>query len=291
MTQRVYTFILKALRSNRSMKSVANEFFVSTNTVSRVFDITSYSLFKLPSILAIDEFKGNSGGNKYHAILTDPSRKKLLDIVKSREKHDLFEYFKGFKQRNHIKYFVMDMWEPFKDLAKYFFPNAVIVIDKYHYVRQVYWALDRVRKRVQKAFIDEKRIYFKRSRWLFFRRYCLLSDEQKQQLRVMLNQHNDLYVAWQLKEMFYDFLNCNDYDKAKKLLKEWVLTAQEANLPEFKDCITAFLNWFKYILNSKLTPLTNAFTEGTNNKIKVLKRNAYGYQNFDRFRNRILHCG
>ena len=290
MTQRVYESILETLHSNRSMKSVAEEFSVSSNTVSRVFDIVSYSLSKLPSVLAIDEFKGNSGGEKYHAILTDPSCKKLLDIVPSREKLVLSGYFKAFTDRKHISIVVMDMWEPYKDLAKFYFPNAIIVIDKYHYIRQVYWALDRVRKRVQKQFIAEKRIYFKRSRKLFFTRLENLSDEKKQQLHVMLSQHPDLHDAWQLKEMFYEFNNCTDYDLARKLLKKWILTAQEINLPEFKDCVNAFLNWFHYILNSKLTPLTNAFTEGMNNKIKVLKRNAYGFHNFHRFRNRILHA-
>ena len=54
-------------------------------------------------------------------------------------------------------------------------------------------------------------------------------------------------------------------------------------------CGKTMLNWLNSILNSFLTPITNGFTEGCNNKIKVLKRNAYGYQNFNRFRNRILH--
>jgi transposase len=291
MTQRVYTHILRALRSNRSMKSVAEEYAVSTNTVARVFDIVSYSLHRLPTVLAIDEFKGNSGGQKYHAILTDPSKQKLLDIIQSREQHTLFEYFGGFKQREHIKFFVMDMWEPYKNLAKHFFPNATIVIDKYHYVRQVYWALDRVRKRVQKRLTDEGRLTFKRSRRLFYMDSERLSDEQRQRLDLMLSKDDDLFTAWQLKELFKKFNRCTDYRQAEKRLREWILTAQEAKLPEFKDCITAFLNWFRYILNSKLTPLTNAFTEGKNNKIKVLKRNAYGYRNFHRFRNRILHCG
>ncbi len=291
MTQRVYTHILRTLRSNRSMKSVAEEYAVSQNTVSRVFDIVSHTLHKLPTVIAIDEFKGNSGGQKYHAILTDPSKHKLLDIIQSREQHALFEYFSGFKQRKHIRYFVMDMWEPYKTLAKHFFPDATIVIDKYHYVRQVYWALDRVRKRVQKRLTDERRLTFKRSRALFYKDGDSLNPEQRQRLDAMLAQDEDLHTAWQLKELFNQFRRCIDYGRSEKLLRDWILTAQEAKLPEFKDCITAFLNWFRFILNSKLTPLTNAFTEGKNNKIKVLKRNAYRYQNFTRFRNRILHCG
>ena len=65
--------------------------------------------------------------------------------------------------------------------------------------------------------------------------------------------------------------------------------AEESKLPEFKDAIKTFRNWSEEITNSKEINITNAYTEGINNKIKVLKRNAYGYRNFERFRNRILH--
>lgn len=93
----------------------------------------------------------------------------------------------------------MDMREPYKDIAVSFFPKALIVIDRYHYVRQVYWALDRVRKRVQKLFITTKRIYFKRSRRLLDADYDKLSEDDQRTVRVMVNQHADLYYAWKLR--------------------------------------------------------------------------------------------
>lgn len=58
---------------------------------------------------------------------------------------------------------------------------------------------------------------------------------------------------------------------------------------EYMYCAKTLLNWQTGILNSFDVPYSNGFTEGCNNKIKVLKRNAYGYRNFGRFRNRILH--
>lgn len=291
MTRRVYENILHELRSNCSMKSVAQRFALSANTVARVFGIVNYSLHKLPEVLAIDEFKGNTDNEKYQCILTNPQSGKLLDILPSREQGTIFDFFKSFKQREHVKLFIMDMWEPYKGIAKLFFPKAKIVIDKYHYVRQVSWALDNVRRRVQKRFAKEKRVYFKRSRFLLHANYRKLSEENQQALRLMISQHSDLHDAWQLGQLFYDFRLCNNSIDGRKILHEWILTAQESRLPEFDAAITAFINWFEYILNSKDTPLTNAFTEGKNNKIKVLKRNAYGYRNFARFRNRILHCG
>ena len=59
-------------------------------------------------------------------------------------------------------------------------------------------------------------------------------------------------------------------------------------LKEFNETLTMLANWSKYILNAFECPYSNGFTEGTNNKIKVIKRKAYGFRNFENFRNRIL---
>ena len=289
MTQRVYVEILRMLRNNCSMKLVANLFNISVSTVSRVFDIVDYRLYRLPEVIAIDEFKGNAGGEKYQVIITNPKNKKVLDILPSRQKSYLKDYFLQFENRKSVKYVVMDMWESYYDVCKTLFPNAKIIVDKYHYVRQVYWALDRVRRRIQKGFYKHKRIYFKRSKKLLFAPYEKLDPDSKQALRIMLSQHFDLQEAWQLKELFATFRKSKDYETARKKLKAFLFTAQECNIPEFEDCIKAFSNWSTPILNSFECPYTNGFTEGINNKIKVLKRNAFGYRNFNRFRNRILH--
>ena len=72
-------------------------------------------------------------------------------------------------------------------------------------------------------------------------------------------------------------------------MEEWIYSAQGSYLAAYHDCAKTLLNWQKGILNSFEVPYTNGFTEGCNNKIKVLKRSAYGYRNFERFRKRILH--
>ena len=92
-----------------------------------------------------------------------------------------------------------------------------------------------------------------------------------------------------MKEEFFKILDCKDHKKAKELLLEWMDYAKSSNFKRFQKCADTFFNWFSGILNSLNTPVTNGFTEGCNNKIKVLKRNAYGYKNFSRFRKRILH--
>ena len=72
-------------------------------------------------------------------------------------------------------------------------------------------------------------------------------------------------------------------------MSDWINSALVCGIPQFEKAAKSMINWLSGILNSFSSPITNGFTEGCNNKIKVLKRNAYGYRNFYRFRNRILH--
>ena len=72
-------------------------------------------------------------------------------------------------------------------------------------------------------------------------------------------------------------------------MSQWIMAAQASRLKEYMDCASTLQRWYTSILNTFDYPYTNGFTEGCNNKIKVLKRNAYGYRNFERFRKRILH--
>ena len=76
----------------------------------------------------------------------------------------------------------------------------------------------------------------------------------------------------------------------QKLLADWEYLAEIAGLPEFNACTTAVHNWSKEIINSFGVPHPNGYTEGCNNKIKVLKCVCFGVRNIRRFRNRILHC-
>lgn len=104
----------------------------------------------------------------------------------------------------------------------------------------------------------------------------------------MLSTSPDLSTAYYLKEYLYDVLFSNTQKQAKEMLVDWIENAEDSGIPEFKAAITAYRNWSQQIVNSCCQHISNGFTEGCNNKIKVLKRNAYGYKRFDRFRKRIL---
>lgn len=84
-------------------------------------------------------------------------------------------------------------------------------------------------------------------------------------------------------------MDCKNRNDARKQLGIWNMMAIGYDLPEFQACTKTFINWKDEILNSFEYPFSNGYTEGVNNKIKVIKRNAFGIRNFNRFRNRILH--
>lgn len=288
-TTRLVCAVISAFRKLCPAKEVADQFNLSSATALRYFDVVEYRCMELPSVLSIDEFKGNAGGEKYQCILTDAAGKRVIDILPNRFESDLISYFKAFPNRSDVKYFVTDMNPHFKAVAQACFPDAMIIADRYHIVRQVVWAMENVRKNEQKHLSDKFRKYFKRSKYLLNKPLDKLSDEDKSKLSLMLEISPRLASAYRLKNYFMLVMRAAP-DEAPRLLSNWLFLAEQYELKEFDVCTKAYHNWSAEILNAIRFPWSNGFTEGCNNKTKVLKRVCFGVRNFRRFRNRILHC-
>ena len=106
----------------------------------------------------------------------------------------------------------------------------------------------------------------------------------------MLNISNELHDAYILKEVFLDLVNYSDYDHAEEKIKSWIEMVYDYSIPEMVEVANTIKNWLPYIVNSFIDErFSNGFTEGLNNKIKVIKRVAFGYKNFAFLRLRILY--
>jgi transposase len=289
VTNRLISHVIKSFMGLESIKQIAEDHNISPPTAARYFKLVDYQCKSLPEVLSIDEFRGNAGGEKFQCIIADAKNHKVLDILPNRKQEDLIAYFRTFSTRNSVKYFVMDMSRSYLEIASTCFPKAKVIIDKYHVVRQVLWDFEKVRKTEQQSFSDQRRKYFKRSRRLLLKNPKHLSEEEADQVAVMLETSRRLREAYHLKNKFLDFMQSVNRHAAAERLRNWVLLAEFDNLPEFKTSLTAIHNWDQYILNAFDYHYTNGFTEGCNNKIKVLKRVSFGVRNFPRFRNRILH--
>jgi transposase len=290
VTNRLVAAVLNEFRGLSSATRIAKRYNISVNTALRYFDQISYGQKALPQVLSIDEFKGNTNGEKYQTIVTDPENHKVLDILPNRFEGDLIRYFRQFPERTQVEYFVTDMNPHFKAVAKACFPQAKIIADRYHVTRQVIWAMERVRKAEQNRLSKEFRRYFKRSRGLLNKSISKLSEEDMDRLTIMFQISPRLATAYRLKNKFLEIMHTNSSEAARPMLADWLYEVENLGLDEFNSCVTAYRNWATEILNSLDVPWSNGFTEGCNNKTKVLKRVSFGVQRFDRFRNRILHC-
>ena len=289
-TSRLVAKIITAFHETVSASKIGTQFNVSGATAMRYFKYVSFRPTKLPEVLSIDEFKGNSGGQKYNSIIVDAEKHKVIDILPNRFENDLIRYFSQFQSKTDVKYFVCDMNPHFREVAKACFPKAVIVADRFHVIRQVYWAMERVRKNEQNKLSSRFRKYFKRSRRLLMRPMEKLSGEEADKLALMFEIAPRLADAYRLKNEFLEVIHSDSSKTGKPKLVDWLTAVEVMDSPEFDDCTKAYRNWFQEILNSMDVPWSNGFIEGCNNKTKVLKRVCFGMRNFSNFRKRILFC-
>ena len=98
ITNRMTAWIISQLSSSYSFKTISDMCGLSVYTVMRRFDMLSFKNKHLPRILSIDEFKGNSGNEKYQVILTDPENHKVIDILPERTMKHLCDYFKQYSK-------------------------------------------------------------------------------------------------------------------------------------------------------------------------------------------------
>ena len=288
VTSRLVSEIIFSFRKLIPATEIGSRFNVSAITAMRYFNLFNKKLTKLPEVISLDEFKGNSGGQKYNSIVADPKDGAVLDILPNRYENDLIKYFSQFPSNTNVKCFICDMNPHFRRVSKVCFPNAVIVADRYHVVRQVYWAMERVRKNEQNKLSNRFRKYFKNSKHLLSKKPEKLTEEEMDRLAFMFEIAPRLADAYRLKNEFLAVIRTKSSAEGKHKLADWLLSAELLDIPEFWNCTKAYHNWFHEILNSMDVPWTNGFIEGCNNKTKVLKRVCFGMRNFNNFRKRIL---
>ena len=293
MTKAVIANVINSLREEVSFKHVAIENRLSIQTVMRLFDQLSFGRPQtLPEAIGIDEFRGNANRVKYQVILTDLVSGNVFDILPNRYESHISKYFRQFsrEERDKVKTYVSDMYREYDRIGSDLFHNADRIIDRYHWVRQVIWALENVRKREQKRLGKQRQKYFKRSRSLLIKRFNELTADNQQAVLRMLELSSDLSTAHYYKEKVLSIRDIDDPNERRKAFHTATDSMKNSGIDELEKCADTYYNWSPGIINSLDSAYSNGLTEGCNNKIKVMKRIGYGYRNYDRFRKRILHC-
>ena len=291
-SKRLIGYIIDQLRNNISASYIAKSINIDNGFVSKLLPYLAVTNSHLPRVLCIDEFKGNSGNYKYQVALLDGETHEIIDILECRHKHFLCDYFKKFpkEQLDNVKYLVTDLWESYKDIGITYFRKAKIVADHFHWARYACNALDKIRIETQSKLPKSERKYFKHSRKLLLSRKCNINEDKYDELEnILINYSENLRIAYREKECLLDILHSDECSEIrKKQFTEWVKRNLESPIPQLVDCAKTYQHWSYEIKNSLEVPYSNGPIEGTNNKIKALKRTTFGMPNFTNFKARIM---
>lgn len=280
----------------KTFKEVAGHYGASSSTIVRRFDVLALQEIKepgkLPRVIAIDEYKGDTREGKYQLIIANGETREPIDILPNRKKKTIKQYLQ--QHGAGVGIVVMDMSPAFKAAVQQALGKPVIIADRFHFCRYIYWALDGVRRRVQKNWSDYDRKKGKRMRYVFHKNSKKLTEEDRWYLNRYLKMDDELKRAYELKEAYCVWFQDSkkrgpeDVLKTKVQLYEFRQLVAQSGIPEFQKAMRTFHNWQTEILNSFAFPYSNGFLEGINNLTKVIKRNAFGFQNFERARAKIL---
>ena len=287
----VVNSVFDGLTDIRNFSQIGKDNNMSAGNVIRLmskFMPIFHKVTYLPEAIGIDEFRGNAGGNKFQVVITDLKKHKVIDVISARSAEALRHFFNNITNTKHVKLVSMDLSMFFKNIIQDTFPNAKIVADTFHFTRLMHWALDNVRKNVQKELPKDMRIYFKHSKSVLHKRINELDVDKYQQLCRMLDYDENLRWAYSIVQKLFEVIDEKNSDKKVLLFKEFMTYSSNCNLPEFNKHLQTYFKWHKYIINSFYTNYSNGITEGLNTKIKTLKRISFGFRNFNNFRLRIL---
>jgi len=266
-------------------------------TINRIFEkwskksLASVDLFAGVKAIGIDEIALYKGRKNYVCVLVNLETAQVLDLLEDRTKEYLIAYFKklgeGFCQQ--IEVFSSDLWDGYVGASEACFPNADIVLDRFHFFGQLQDALDHSRKALRRKFPEVEEL--KSLKWTLLKPKEKLSDEEINILQTLfeLEGMEMLKEAYEAKENFRDILEQEiTPEHAEAQLDLWVEHYSMLDHAYLNKFLKTFHRWKKYILNYFKDRWSNASVEGINNRIKMIKRRAFGFLKFENFRLRIL---
>ena len=280
-----------------TQKSLSNSHRIGTATVERWYhDFVAYRVKELegrtcPLIMGIDEhFFSRKDG--YATTIADLRNHKVFDVVLGRSESSLGAYLKRLKGRERVQIVVMDLSETYRSLIRKYFPNAMIVADRFHVVRLLNhhflktWGLLDPEGRKNRGLLS-----------LLRRHECNLKPEQIPKLENYFDQIPGLEPLYRFKQDLMQLLLKKKQKRieAKDLIPQLLWHMNEC-LQSPWDPIKSFghtlKSWLEPIVRMWRFSKNNGITEGLHTKMEMISRRAFGFRNFKNYRLRVIAlCG
>ncbi len=237
-------------------------------------------------ILAIDEIALKKGQQDYLTVVLDYLTGRVVWVGDGHNQATLDKFFDGMsaEQKQAVEAVALDMWEPYINRVQHHCPRAKIVFDLFHLVKAFGEVIDEVRRaEVCRAVTRPEAQTLKGSRYLLLKNRQNLKPHQRVRLRELLAVNRRISAVYMLKDQLKMIYHYCHRAWAKKALDHWCEMAAEVDHPDLHRFIRR-LRFFEYgILNHCDYAIGTSPLEGVNNKIKVLKRKAYGFHDPEYF--------
>ena len=308
--------IIDDLKTKMTLLQIAKERDVSPTTVRKILDtaILYQPQLPFPEVICIDEFcyrHSATKEGKYPAVISNPLTGDIIDIVFSRWKKVLIDYFNKvkLKDRFNVKYFISDMNETYRDIHRIFFKDAIHIIDRFHLIKAFNEAITKIRTRIlkQEIYYKDEEYRFLKKNWKIFLMNREKAEKKKftnaygivvpltVKIDLCIRQYPELFYAyWTKQEFLKETKRLMLYSQAEKIVDFYINKLEKNQIEEMKTIGTTFKNWRFPIINGLIRNpygkrLTNAIAESNNNYIQTLIDASYGLPVFERMRKRVLY--
>jgi len=247
-----------------------------------------------PRAVGIDEISIRKG-HSYRIVVSDLVRKRPIWFGGSdRSEASMTQFYDwlGPKKSRKIKLAVMDMWKPFRNVTKNKAPQAAILFDKFHIIRHLGEALDKVRKAEYARLNGKNRRFIKGQKYNLLSRHENLTLEGKRSLKILLAANKRLNTAYVLKEAFGQLWDYEREGWARRFFENWRASLKWQRLgpyEHFADMIDRHWDGIAAYCKPE-NKVSLGFVEGLNNKIRVFQRRAYGLRDEEYLRLKVLTC-
>ena len=297
-TRRFAYYVGRRCRS-ATISDVARELHLDWHTVKRLEKQYLQEQLRRagrprPQVVGIDELSIRKG-HTYRIVASDLERHRPIWFGgedRSEASLDQFYAFLGEKQATKIRLAVMDMWKAFRNSTARNAPQAAILFDKFHILRHLGEALDKVRKQEYARLSGRDRKFIKGQKYALLSHPENLTGDARRNLKRLLAANQRLNTAYLLKESFGQLWDYSSEAWARKFFDNWRASLKWQRLKPFEK-FAAMIDRHWDGIAAYCRPenkVALGFVEGLNNKIRVLQRRAYGLHDEEYLRLKVLTC-
>ena len=280
-----------------TIRDVANYLNVGWDLVKEIHKTKLQNLYrKVPlhkiKYLGIDEFSLRKGHN-YMTIFTDIQNGRIIHAVEGRSKDDIQPFMEKLaKKAKKLKAIAMDMSKSYFSAALEHLPRVDVVFDRYHIMAQINQAIETLRREQQRELTGDDKKALKGCRFLLLRNYQSLDQDYRVKLDTLLDINKPLFIIHSMKEQLRLLWAQPTRKQAYTFQNQWLFDAFMSSVEPLTKVALTLLKHRDGILNYFPHRITSGSVEGTVNKIKTLKRQAYGFRDMEYFKLRLyhLHC-